>query len=63
MRTILQIISIMGLFLTIAPAFLHFTGIFAFETHKWVTFLGTAMYLASAPLWLNKKKKESVNIE
>jgi hypothetical protein len=57
MRIILQIISVIGLFLTIAPAFLHFVDVFGFETHKWVTFLGTVIYLASAPFWINRKKQ------
>lgn len=61
MRTALITISFLGLILTISPAFLHFEEIIEFETHKWITFLGTVMYLVSAPFWLNKKKETVKN--
>ena len=57
MRTLLKIVSFLGLLMTVSPAFLHFFGIIEFEQHKWITFLGTALYLGTAPFWMNKKKK------
>lgn len=60
MRNILKIASLIGLLLTIAPAFLHFAGKVDFETHKWITFLGTAIYLSTAPFWMNKEKKKTI---
>ncbi len=58
MRTTLKIISYVGLALTLTPAFLHFAGVIEFEQHKTITFIGTAMYLLSAPFWMNKEKAE-----
>ncbi len=56
MILVLKIISWLGLLLTIAPAFLHFAGTIEFEQHKWLTLLGTILYLSTAPFWMNKKK-------
>ncbi len=58
MRNALKIASLAGLILTIAPGFLHFAGVIEFETHKWITFLGTVIYLSTAPFWMNKEKKK-----
>jgi len=60
MNITLKIISYTGLLLTILPAFLHFYGIIEFEQHKWITFLGTVLYLTTAPFWMNKEKKKPV---
>jgi len=59
MRSFFKLISFTGLALTIAPAFFHFAGIIKFEQHLWVTFAGTAMYLLTAPFWMNKKLNKS----
>jgi hypothetical protein len=56
MTQILKIISWLGLLLTISPAFMHFAGMIEFEQHKWITFIGTVLYLTTAPFWMNKKK-------
>jgi hypothetical protein len=63
MRTALKFISFLGLILTLLPSFLHFYGVIEFEQHKWATFLGTALYLSTAPLWMNKNKKETGNVK
>ena len=60
MRKTLIFTSFFGLILTILPAFLHFSGAINFEQHKWMTLMGTVIYLATAPFWMNKKKKEPV---
>jgi hypothetical protein len=56
MRNALKIASLIGLLLTISPAFLHFYGTIEFEQHIWLTFLGTVIYLSTAPFWMNKEK-------
>jgi hypothetical protein len=58
MTSILKTLSWLGLILTISPAFLHFSGVIGFEQHKWLTLLGTLLYLTTAPFWMNKKKAE-----
>ena len=59
MKTILKTISYLGLILTLSPAFFHFYGIIAFQQHKLFTLLGTVLYLATAPFWMNKKEIQS----
>jgi hypothetical protein len=61
MRLSLKIISFAGLLLTILPAFLHFYGVIEFEQHKPITFMGTTLYLLSAPFWMNKTKKKTTH--
>ena len=62
MNIALKIISYTGLLLTILPSFLHFSGVIEFEQHKWITFLGTVLYLTTAPFWMNKEKKKPEEI-
>jgi hypothetical protein len=63
MRKALIIASLIGLTLTLLPALLHFYGVIEFEQHKWLTFLGTALYLTTAPFWMNKNKKETGKVK
>jgi len=61
MRYLLKIISYLGLLLTISPSLLHFYGVIDFEQHKWITLLGTLLYLSSSPFWMNRKKTKAEN--
>ena len=59
MKTILTILSIIGLLFTLAPAFFHFYGIITLEEQKILMLAGTILWLTTAPFWLGKKRKES----
>jgi len=62
MKTALKIMSYLGLILTLLPAFLHFAGAIDFETHKWITLVGTVIYLSTAPFWMNKEKRKTEKV-
>jgi hypothetical protein len=55
MRTILKILSFVGLILTIVPAVLVFVNIIELTTHKNLMLLGTILWFGTAPFWMNKK--------
>ena len=55
MKTILKIISAIGLGLTLGPSFLVFSGSITFDLHKWLMLLGTILWFSTAPFWMNKK--------
>ena len=56
MMTLLKIISLIGLLLTIVPAFLVFSGNLQIEQHYTLMLIGTLVWFASAPFWMLKKK-------
>lgn len=56
MTAILKIISLIGLLLTIVPAFLVFSGTIALEVHYTLMLFGTILWFGSAPFWMLKKK-------
>ena len=56
MKMILKIISLIGLLLTIVPAFLVFSGAMVIETHYTLMLIGTILWFASAPFWMLRKK-------
>ncbi len=55
MRKILQIVSVIGLIVTIAPSFFVFYGVMTLETSKILMVFGTLLWFGSAPFWMNKK--------
>ncbi len=55
MKTILKVISIIGLILTLAPSILVFTGSITLDMNKWLMLSGTILWFVSAPFWMNKK--------
>jgi hypothetical protein len=55
MRKILQILSVIGLIVTIAPSFLVFYDVIPLETSKILMILGAFLWFGSAPFWMNKK--------
>lgn len=59
MKRILQIISILGLILTLAPGILVFTGSLEFEAYKRWVLIGTLLWFSTAPFWVNKEKKNA----
>ncbi|MFS8616549.1 MAG: hypothetical protein FWJ85_06985 [Solitalea sp.] len=57
MRTFLKILSFLGLTLTILPSILVFAGRMELQNqHHW-TLAGTVLWFATAPFWLDGKKK------
>ncbi len=52
MKTLLKIVSIAGLFLTVVPSFLVFSGVMTFDMHTILAFIGTLLWFFSAPFWM-----------
>jgi hypothetical protein len=55
MRKILQVLSVIGLIVTIAPSILVFYDIITLATSKTLMIFGTLLWFGSAPFWMNKK--------
>jgi hypothetical protein len=55
MKGFLQIVSLIGLLLTMIPPVLIFMGKLDLEETKWLMALGMLAWFASAPFWINKK--------
>ena len=58
MRTLLKLVSFVGLGLTVVPSFLGFAGRIAWATHAALMLVGTVLWFASAPFWMLKAKQE-----
>ncbi len=52
---LLKAISYIGLLLTLLPALLVFVGVITLPTYKWIMLGGTALYLLTAPFWINRE--------
>jgi hypothetical protein len=59
MRLLLQLLSFIGLALTIVPAVLVFTGHLAFETNQTLMLIGMVLWFGATPFWMGKGKKEA----
>lgn len=57
--TILMLIGMIGLGLTLIPSILVFRGSISLETHRNLMFLGTIIWLVTAPFWVGKRAEES----
>ena len=55
MKTLLKLVSLIGLLATIVPAFLVFTDIITLDTNKLFMIVGTILWFVSAPFWMNKE--------
>jgi hypothetical protein len=55
MKAWLQLISFLGLALTVVPAFLVFTGTIAWAAHARLMLLGMVLWFITAPLWMERK--------
>ncbi|AWX43243.1 hypothetical protein HME9304_00230 [Flagellimonas maritima] len=53
---IVKLISYMGLVLTLVPSFLVFMQAMELELYKNLMLLGTLIWCATAPFWVNKSK-------
>jgi predicted membrane channel-forming protein YqfA (hemolysin III family) len=57
MRTILKILSFIGLGLTILPSVLVLTRTIDMELNKTLMMVGTLLWFGTVVFWMNKKKK------
>lgn len=57
MRTILKILSFLGLGFTILPSVLVLTRTIDMELNKSLMMLGTVMWFGTVVFWMNKPKK------
>ena len=56
MKFVLKILSYAGLLLTVGPSFFVFNQMMDLQTHKWIALIGTLLWMATAPFWINDKK-------
>lgn len=59
MKTLLKIISLIGLLLTMIPPVLIYMNKIDLETTKLLMAFGMFAWFASAPFWINKKGEKS----
>lgn len=55
MRTLLKVISYIGLALTVIPSFLVVAGSLSLDTHKLLMAIGMILWFAASPFWMDKK--------
>ncbi len=55
MKSLLKIVSIIGLIATIVPSFLVFWGVITLDSNKVLMIIGTLLWFSTAPFWMNKK--------
>jgi len=55
MNLILKAGSLIGLGLTVIPAFFVFAGALTWDTHAWLMALGALVWFVTAPFWLVKE--------
>ena len=56
MKLIIQFLSVVGLVLTVAPAFFVLGGALDDATYRLLMLVGTLLWLGTAPFWIFKKK-------
>lgn len=52
MSTVLKLISLVGLVLTVGPAFLVFAGSLTWSQHVTLMAIGTVLWFATSPFWM-----------
>ena len=55
MKIIIKLISVIGIALTVIPAFLVFMGNLSWDTHANLMLAGTILWFCSAPFWIKEK--------
>ena len=61
MRILAIIISFIGLTMTIIPSFLVLIGEVSMDLNKNLMLIGTLMWFASVPFWMNRKGSGAKN--
>jgi hypothetical protein len=59
MRFLYISISVIGLILTLLPSFFVFNGVLKIDTAKILMLIGSLLWLAVTPFWINDKKLSS----
>ena len=59
MKQVLQLLSYVGLALTVLPSFGVLAGSLSVPTHKTLMLIGTILWLASAPFWIFRRHKST----
>ncbi len=54
MRNLLKAGSLVGLGLTVLPAFLVLSGTLTWDAHAWLMAIGALLWFVTAPFWLVK---------
>lgn len=54
MKTLLMIVSFVGLALTVVPSFLVLFGEISWDTHAFLMLVGMILWFGSAPFWMKK---------
>lgn len=57
MRSILKLVSFIGLLLTVVPSFLVFSELIELSFHKTLMLIGTLLWFFTAPFWMNKQEQ------
>jgi len=55
MKIFVMLLSLLGLLLTVVPAFLHFFSQISWNTHAQLMFAGMILWFVFAPIWYFKK--------
>jgi hypothetical protein len=58
MTALLKILSFAGLGLTVVPAFFVFAGTISWDTHATLMLLGTLLWFATSPFWMQEDVAE-----
>ena len=54
MKAALKLASLVGLGLTVVPAFLVFAGALSWQMHATLMALGTLLWFVTAPFWMRR---------
>ena len=57
-RILLISIGVIGLGLTLIPSILVFAGSISLQTHRNLMFIGTVLWMLTAPFWLGRDSEE-----
>ena len=55
MKILAKLVSVIGLGLTVVPAYLVWSGSMTWDSHASLMLLGTVLWFGSAPLWMRKE--------
>lgn len=58
MKSLLKIISYIGLALTLVPSFFVFTNTITLANNKVLMIVGTLLWFLTVPFWMNKKEQQ-----
>lgn len=56
MKTILVILSVLGLALTVIPSVLVFVQEISLQTHQYLMFFGMLLWFGTSPFWIKEQK-------